>query len=187
MDGEDPPTGCFRPPSGLLLRIIIESLQHLLLILLIPLFVRGLNFLLHIVEGVLEHLGELLAHFINACPLFLNLLLLLGVDLVDFILDISLVVGQSLNFLRVVLLSSFEGVYLVHQVLLDGLILPRHIRDNVHLRLALLRDLPLQHHFLHAFFLLGCFASVRFILLINIPSLQRLLHNHEHRIALLQR
>ena len=51
---------------SILIGILVEPLEHLLLVLVVPLLVGLLDFFLHVVERVLEHLGELLTHLVDA-------------------------------------------------------------------------------------------------------------------------
>ena len=172
--------------SALLLSVVFESLKHCLVVVLVPLLIRLLNLPFHVLERILQHRREIGTHLVDTIAETVDFLLLFMLDVLNFSLDILLGLFKPLQLLGIVVLSLIQFVDLLGQVLLHRLVLPSHIRNDVHLRFLLLVALSLQHHFTHSLFFFSCFADIGFILLINVPSRQCLLHNHENCIAFLE-
>ena len=109
---------------------LLELAKHVCIVIVLPLFVCELDSLLHLSEGVFEHLCEVAAHLINSL-LELSDLFVLLIDHVFFlVIKPSQILFQSLY---AVLLASHMSVKLgdlLLQVLLHALVLLSHLVDH---------------------------------------------------------
>ena len=123
---------------------LFKSFEHCSVVFLLPLFVGFFDFLPHLIESILEHLGEICTHVFNILLESIDLRLLFGFDLFNVSLQVGLLLLQDFYFFFIIGLSLLEPAYLLEQLLLHRLVLTGHIRDNVHLELLLILNFSFQ-------------------------------------------
>ena len=124
-------------------------LHHLLsaLVLILPFAVGVLDLVLHVVKSLRQHLGEVRAQLIDTSLQIFDGLALRVHVLIDVGFKFLTLLLELIDLNIVVALPILEHIDLVGQVLLDGLELPGHIGDDVHLNFLLLSDPALKLKF----------------------------------------
>ena len=130
------------------------------LVLILPLFICIRNLVLHILQSLRQHLGEVLAELINTRLKVVDDLALGVHVLLDVSLQLVTLFGKPLNLQRVVRLAVLEAVDPVGKVLLHRFELPSHVGNDVHLNFLLLGDSPLKLQLSEPLFVFDCLFTI---------------------------